>query len=372
MTYAHRSLIRSLGVLLFAATAVFSQTTPRITITGRVLDDSTLVPLENVNVFLAHTTLGSNTDQNGRFEIRNIPVGSYEIVASRVGYAVRSYRVALSDTARQEFSIRLRAKTIQLGEVLVSDVDPVEWRKQLEIFTQLFLGSTQNATQCKILNPEVIDFRAEGSTFNATARAPLEIENLALGYRVEFFLSTFVVGPGIGVQAHVPAPAAKPTGRGFLTLEGLPKYVEIEPSTVEEERRWRGNRVRAFKGSLRHFLISLFRKELKTEGFVLNNGWVTEDDVLGIGQKPNEKIVRFQDELVVAFTREPTDPAFEEASGVRRIRGAVAQVSWLSLNYEAITVNSEGLILERLPTIVHGYWAWERMADALPLDYEPE
>jgi hypothetical protein len=34
-------------------------------------------------------------------------------------------------------------------------------------------------------------------------------------------------------------------------------------------------------------------------------------------------------------------------------------------------VSSEGEIREPFPLTVFGYWAWERVADALPSDYIP-
>jgi hypothetical protein len=190
MIQSQRTLAYTLTAMVFIAGVAISQTTPRVTISGRVVDDSTSVVLQNVDVFVAQTTLDCGTGRNGRFEIKNVPLGSYEIAASRVGYAMRSFRVTLTESGGKEFEIRLR-----LGEVVVSAAEPVEWKKQLERFTVLFLGKTRNAEQCKILNPEVLDFTESGRVFSATARAALEIDNLALGYHFQFYLTRFNVEP---------------------------------------------------------------------------------------------------------------------------------------------------------------------------------
>ena len=164
------------------------------TIIGIVQDDSTEAPLENVNVFLAHTTLGRHTGLDGRFEIKSIPHGGYDIVTSRLGYIVSMIRTSLSiDTLT--LKITLKPVIIPYGEVTVSATVPEQWLNQLERFRKVFLGSSPNAKKCKIINPEVLDFAEEDNRFSAAARAPLKIENEALGYCVTFFLRVFRMEP---------------------------------------------------------------------------------------------------------------------------------------------------------------------------------
>jgi hypothetical protein len=375
---AHRAFTCELSALLLAVAAGFSQTTDRSTISGTVIDDSTSAVLENVNVFLAHTTLGSSTDRNGHFEIRRVPLGSYEIVASRIGYETRSIRVTLTESGRKGLEIRLPPAAVSLEGVEVAEPDPSEWRTQLEKFTRLFLGASRGAEECKILNPEVLDFSTdERGTLAATARAPLEIDNRSLGYHIQFYLTLFALGK---------APYGKPTSVGrigtkVVTSEGFPKYVEMKAATPQEKQHWKENRLRAFKGSLRQFLISLFNGELKKEGFrmflepyVSAAEWnparreVQQSDILSVGSASYEKIVSFKGILEVEYAREQIEPAYD----LLKKKGTEAQVSWLQLNYDAVTVNSRGLIKEWFPTEVYGYWAWLRMADAVALDYEPE
>jgi hypothetical protein len=371
------SLLRVILLFLSTAGTALSQIEPRATISGSVLDDSTSVPLENVDVFIANTTLGCSTDQNGRFEIKNIPPGSYQVVASRVGYTVWSGQVGLWESGRREIAIRLRSAAVNVGEVVISAPEPTAWRKQLERFVQLFLGTTQNASECKILNPQVLDFEEKDGIFSATARAPLEIDNLALGYHLQFFLARFNYG-----KVTPPGAVRAPTTGEILVYEGLPKYTELKASAPGEMERWTKNRLRAFKGSLRHFLASLVRKELKKEGFGISMSHhylAGEDDIVFDGSEPEDRTVRFRGTLQVIYTREPVEAGYDLTKDVSVLSRqpswkvpAAGQISWLSLNWGAITVNARGLIKEWFPTRVGGYWAWERVADALPLDYEPE
>ncbi len=263
MIAVERTFGCGLVALLIGVTTSLSQIAPRITVSGQVIDDSTHVPVQNANVFVANTTLGCGTDQDGRFQIRNVPLGPCEIVTSRVGYSMRLTRITLSESRKAEFRIELHAANVELGEVVVSAPDPVEWKEDLDRFKKLFLGSTRYAGECRILNPEVLDFRTESNgTFSASVRRPLQIENLALGYHIEYYLSLFLL------EESAPASATFLPGP-LLTFEGEPKYTELKPSSPDDTVRWKEHRREAFNGSFRHFLVSLFNRDLEREGFII-------------------------------------------------------------------------------------------------------
>jgi hypothetical protein len=353
-----------------------SQITPRVTVSGRVIDDSTQAPVQNANVFIANTTLGCGTDENGRFQIRNVPVGPCEIVTSRVGYSMRLMRVTLSESRKSEFEIELRATNVELSEVVVSAPDPVEWKKWAERFRKLFLGTTRNARECRIVNPEVLDFKTDANgAFNASVRAPLQIENPRLGYHIEFYLNLFR-------EVESPPTLVAQSRGPVLMFEGQSQYTELKPSSPDDSVLWKENRQRAFKGSPRHFLISLFNRELEREGFIirLSSGLsvgasdpralltVGESEILWDSPKSHEKILKFKGFLEVEYDGEPVEFGYD----LLRKKGSDAQVSWIRLNYDAVTIDSRGLIKDWFPTTISGYWAWKRVADALPLDYDPE
>jgi hypothetical protein len=56
-------------------------------ITGTVFDAATREPLIGANVVILDTILGAATDQNGRFIIENVPVGTYALRASMIGFS---------------------------------------------------------------------------------------------------------------------------------------------------------------------------------------------------------------------------------------------------------------------------------------------
>jgi hypothetical protein len=56
-------------------------------ITGVVQDSVTHEPLAFASVFLANTTLGATTTEQGTFTFERVPKGTYDIVGSYVGAA---------------------------------------------------------------------------------------------------------------------------------------------------------------------------------------------------------------------------------------------------------------------------------------------
>ena len=59
------------------------------TISGFVRDDATGEPISYANVFLAETSLGSATNVDGYFVITNVPFGSYQLLASMIGFKIQ-------------------------------------------------------------------------------------------------------------------------------------------------------------------------------------------------------------------------------------------------------------------------------------------
>ena len=65
-------------------TLLFASSTGSIT--GEVIDADTHQPLIGANVMLFETDLGNASNTEGKFSINNIPVGSYTISVSMIGY----------------------------------------------------------------------------------------------------------------------------------------------------------------------------------------------------------------------------------------------------------------------------------------------
>src|SRR5258708_6811799 len=72
---------------------------PAGTVAGRVTDKETGTPVVGVSVSVAGTTLGNNTDEDGRYRITGVPNGDVSVTAKRIGYASMTQKVTVSDGA---------------------------------------------------------------------------------------------------------------------------------------------------------------------------------------------------------------------------------------------------------------------------------
>jgi outer membrane receptor protein involved in Fe transport len=80
-----KSLIFLLPLLCLLAGQVMGSTTGKIT--GLISDTQTKEPLVGVSVLIMGTSMGAQTDAEGRYTILNIPVGTYKLKISTIGYA---------------------------------------------------------------------------------------------------------------------------------------------------------------------------------------------------------------------------------------------------------------------------------------------
>lgn len=102
-------------LLLITAKPIFAQSN---TISGVVSTSGDKVTLEGANVYLAgNTSIGTSTDKDGKFTIRNIPSGEQTLVVSYLGYFVEKIKFTASSS--NSLSINMRARVIEGREVTV-------------------------------------------------------------------------------------------------------------------------------------------------------------------------------------------------------------------------------------------------------------
>lgn len=87
---------------------------------GVVTDAEQGNPLEGVSVAIADLQRGTATDRNGRFQIGNLPPGTYEVVVSYVGRSVERRSVTVEAGATTRLEVALPLQETALDEVVVS------------------------------------------------------------------------------------------------------------------------------------------------------------------------------------------------------------------------------------------------------------
>ncbi|MGB5662250.1 TonB-dependent receptor [Eudoraea sp.] len=89
------------------------------TLMGNISAEDSNTPLEQVSVYMPQLEKGTVTGSNGEFVMNNLPVGTYKIVASYMGYQTYSSTITLTQ-GTITLDIVLSPSAIEMEEVIVS------------------------------------------------------------------------------------------------------------------------------------------------------------------------------------------------------------------------------------------------------------
>ena len=259
------------AVLLLFPVVLYGQHT----ITGVVLDSLTQEPLQSATVYVNGTTQGTATDQEGRFELKDVRLPA-TVVFSFVGYQAQALELNRDPGA---LTISLKTND-ELPEVVVSGKN-VPNKADLDYFKLYFLGDDKWSKQAKIKNEDVliffreteyfappsleymmkrgyIDFNRQvsGSEFKAWASEPLIIDLPSLGYEVYVDLIRFEVKQEKAITTYDML--------GYFYYKPYRNVSKRMAATIEENRR------KAYYGSTQHFLRSLSEGRLTENGYMLS------------------------------------------------------------------------------------------------------
>ncbi|CAN5280723.1 hypothetical protein BH09BAC2_BH09BAC2_02590 [soil metagenome] len=354
--------------LLLSSTFVgFSQTTPYI-VTGKIIDKNTKQALPGASVFAQNTTLGVATATDGSFTLK-LPGGGYDLIITFTGYETENMRISNS-SSNDPLNIELAPRERSLQEVAIVSSNEVRngWEKYGQFFTENFVGKTARATQTTIKNPEALKFyySKKKNRLKVLSEEPVTVINNALGYSIKFAIDSFIYEYGTHTNIFAGYPL-------FEDLQGTPEQIAL----------WKQNRAEAYKGSMLHFMRSLFDKNLTAEGFevqfVLRQGnhqiaspvaniygalnYDKDDSTNTIEFYPN------QPEVAILYTKAKPEAAYQQFDpGARKN----FRVSYLTFSpQKPITIEQNGYFFEQEDMIVNGYWGFEKIADMLPYDYNP-
>lgn len=89
-------------------------------LSGEVRDMESGELISNVNVAIRGTTIGTTTDENGRFELSNIPDGDYVLISRFVGYQRAEIAVSFPADRNRVLQIEMRRSIIDFDEVVIT------------------------------------------------------------------------------------------------------------------------------------------------------------------------------------------------------------------------------------------------------------
>jgi len=368
-----------LGGLPFISQAQF-------VVTGVILDSSSREPLVNASVFCQNTTLGTVTNKQGEFSL-SLKSGGYDLIFSYTGYQTQTLRV----TEEKRLEILMIKEEKSMGEVVLRNsyevTDGLE--KYGDFFLKNFIGSTPNAAQCVLTNPEVLKFYfyKKSNRLKVMATDALQISNKALGYNLRYQLDSFVWYYNTSINSY----------RGYCL------YTEMEGND-SLKKSWFVNRAKAYEGSKLHFMRSYYDSTLIEDGWIVdlldkndnkkfnkinvydssyyNLIAYTRDSLImqrrdsitidtAIQQVPTGQVeveLYFPRKISVTYTKKRPEAEYIKAMNLPK--GVPYIISYIDIR-QPIAIMENGYYYDQRVWVNQGYWSWKNVGDLLPYDYVP-
>ena len=393
---------RLIIIIIIFSNCVLSQEPIKPRICGNIIDAETREPIANANIFISNSGIGTASDKNGYFELRNLSYGRYEIIASVIGYEILIAKVGLYTNSRRNFRLEMYRQPIQFPEVIVSAKGSWKRKSNLSRFRKALLGTSQNGKKAYITNEDVIRFNNDiYGILRVYADEPIKIVNHSLGYDIHYVLEDFELSSG------------------YVKYTGYPHFIEKTATTYHDSVDWYDNRREAYLGSFRHVLITMGDDHglpggdtterpivFKWGDAIRHNVKVTYGDITYIEEqdfyvlkidslknirkratdlyevKPisvgtrqlvntncfltetdnhNEMYLQFDGSLEITYNKDLFPFGNRDDS-----KGT----SWIKIVGDSTVLDKQGRYFDIYAIKTSGLWSKERVADMLPFDYE--
>lgn len=405
--------MKSFSVLFFLLVVKICFAQQNYVLSGTVKDKRGEV-LPGAGVYVSGYKMATVTDNNGNYTLPLKP-GNYDILVQLIGYKTVNKNIIIADRAIK-LDLVLEESITQLSEVTIKP-DPNR-AHYIAMFKDFFIGTTPNAQQCKMINPNVllVDYDRDEANLTVKTNQFLIIENQALGYRIKYLVNNFEYSSRTKI----------------IYYEGFPYYEDLKGS-ARKKKIWAKKRLTAYLGSPQHFFTSLYNGRATEEGFIINklitqpnsdkpadsvinanikrltklqggllqkkinfgqgdslSYWIRQknlpDGISILSRSPvaqdtlvhiknqNVKSINFTDKLYIIYTKEKEDPLFANRIGLsinRPLDMPDYQVSTITLQIAPVYFYENGGIYNPRAMLYAGYWAWEKIADSVPMDYLP-
>lgn len=386
--------------ILFSSHFSYAQNT----ISGIVINGTDNGKLSAASVFINNTSKGTLTATDGTFRISAIIETNFELVISYTGFETVSLKVT-PENIHSNFSIKLFPRKNELGEIKITSPQKDGWKEWGTFFTKSFIGASDFALECKIINPEVLRFYydKQNQILSVYSHGNLIIHNRALGYNIRYQLEEFRYDGKNKIITYI----------GYTGFEDL--------NLKKNRNKWTSNRREAYKGSMLHFMRSVYGNTITTDGFILREKikvFPTDSAFKQIFRNSNlvtNVVIDSNQYFSVAGPKKGSSnlPEYIELYNKKifEITKAVASASenrksFYFLNYmqvvyknakekndylkylwrplgsskfqtseinlvidEPILIEQNGVYFNPVNVITSGYWGWCKMAETLPIDY---
>jgi hypothetical protein len=345
----------------------------QLVIHGSVVDDSTGLPVINGSIYLNRTTVETTSNNIGEFTMEAPGIYSGELIVTAAGYECISYKLDISSTTHKFYKFKLIKKKYQKDIIVLPDIIR---RKELEYFRHALLGITEEADGCVIENLASVYFvKTEDRNITyAFADTPLIIINKLLGYEIAYDLIEF--------------GDDKIKGSYF---SGSCRYREIGNKKQFTKRRQKN-----YYGSTMHFYRSLINGNLYEQGFsifeikkpkdsadfvrYISHTFINPDSIVAINPLnilfidsiSNEYYLKSSNVIIVQYNKTPESVNYLSQQGFVQGLNDKGFTAYISLVADKVGIDGRGAIDDPLFILYDGFWVYEKLANQLPLNYQPE
>jgi len=343
-----------------------------------LVDALTNQAIPDAHLFISNSSIGATSDSQGKCKL-NIPSSeNHSLIISHVSYETLVIEPENYPSLNKGSIIKMTSNGIDLNEVMVTAKRGSKWKRNFKRFKQTLLGDDIAASQCTILNPEVLRFEEKDGTFTASASELLRIDNDYLGYEILFWLESLIIQED-----------------GSRFYKGMGQFNEKE-KVLDNKRQKR--REKSYLNSPAHFLRSLLESpnsaSLQQKGYqvaiaLYDNGIFNNlafpapkdlykaDDIKGLYQ------LHFSEFLTVNHLDilQTSEGATVSISGAEQQKFGSDRTQSISQRKEAtisriykisryLLFDQNGNIINKSDVREYNYWAEQRLATTLPIDYK--
>jgi len=345
----------------------------------RLIDGATERSISDAHIFIDNSSLGTTSDINGFCTLNVAAQETQVLIITHVLYKTLIIGPERYHQLVNGATLKMQSNNVNLNEIVLTAKRGKQWKKKFKRFRKTLLGEGKAAANCQILNPEVLQFEEKNGILTVTAIDLLHIENDFLGYTINFWLEE------LSIEVD-----------GSTYYKGYGQYID---KAATDDTRYSKKRNKVYTHSLPHFLRSLLespdKAALKGYGYeisfdryengefknimiptepsaIIHTDSVTGRYKLSFSEFLTVKHIGIKEssdnEVHVAVSREE-----QQKFGVSRTQalGANLQnaVSRLYKIEPYLVFDKRGNIINKSAVKEYGYWAEQRLASTLPIDY---
>lgn len=323
-------------------------------IRGKIVDKDTQKPIENADVFIDQTSVGTSTDASGLFELDTKGL-QQQVIINAFGYKSRVFSVM---DFKSSVIVNLESESEELQEVVV-DVSLFSRKELLKTFRYFFLGNSVNGKKAVIENEDdlVLYYDREKSELICESAKPIRVHNKNLGYHILFYLKE--------ARISFKGKTINPAFYRESAIFGFTSFTDLS----KKPKQFKKNRNSTFQASANPFWLAFLDNTLRENSyyFYINRVLFDLDEYFKITEEGMDYKVELIKNPVTSDLRGNEVPAAFNVTHIDRKE----QKSLFYVLAAEFRINRNGFLMNPQNILYGGYFADLKMADMLPVDYQP-